>query len=79
MRFASLDSVSNEKIKQAVKLRESARYRRECGRFFLEGLRLCRDAAESEVHIFSLFFTLRASLSAASTPFVPVGPVNMIL
>ena len=60
MRFASLDSVSNEKIKQAVKLRESSRYRRECGRFFLEGLRLCRDAAESEVHIFSLFFTEEA-------------------
>lgn len=60
MNFASLDSVSNEKIKQAVKLRESAKYRRESGRFFLEGLRLCRDAAESEVQIFSLFFTEEA-------------------
>lgn len=60
MNFASLDSVSNEKIKQAVKLRESAKFRRECGRFFLEGLRLCRDAAESEVQIFSLFFTEEA-------------------
>ncbi|MGN1195280.1 MAG: TrmH family RNA methyltransferase [Acutalibacteraceae bacterium] len=60
MSFASLDSVSNDKIKQAVKLRESAKYRRECGRFFLEGLRLCRDAAESEVQIFYLFFTEEA-------------------
>ena len=60
MRFASLESVGNEKIKQAVKLRESAKYRREVGRFFLEGLRLCRDAAESEAKLGALFFTEEA-------------------
>ena len=60
MRFASLESVGNEKIKQAVKLRESAKYRREVGRFFLEGLRLCRDAAESEAKLVALFFTEEA-------------------
>ena len=40
-----LDSVSNEKIKTAVKIASSSRARRETGLFFLEGLRLCRDSA----------------------------------
>lgn len=60
MKSAALDSVSNEKIKRAVKLRESAKYRRECGCFFLEGLRLCRDAAESGARIITCFFTNEA-------------------
>lgn len=60
MEFAVLDSVNNEKIKRAVKLRESAKYRRECACFFLEGLRLCRDAAESGIRIITCFFTMEA-------------------
>ncbi|MGN1442823.1 MAG: TrmH family RNA methyltransferase [Acutalibacteraceae bacterium] len=57
MRFLTIDSVNNEKIKHAVKLSTNAKYRRECTAFFLEGLRLCRDAAESAADIFTLFFT----------------------
>ena len=57
MRFLTIDSVNNEKIKHAVKLASSAKYRRECGEFFLEGLRLCRDSAESEADIRTFFFT----------------------
>ena len=57
MRFLTIDSVNNEKIKHAVKLSSNAKYRRECGAFFLEGLRLCRDAAESAADIITLFFT----------------------
>ncbi|MDR0531189.1 MAG: RNA methyltransferase [Oscillospiraceae bacterium] len=40
-------SKENAKIKAAVRLRESARERREQGRFFLEGYRLCTDAMAS--------------------------------
>ncbi|MBQ7116739.1 MAG: RNA methyltransferase [Clostridia bacterium] len=40
-----LDSVSNEKIKLAVKIAASSKARKETGLFFLEGLRLCRDSA----------------------------------
>ena len=40
-----IESTSNEKIKHTVKVATSSKYRRETGLFFLEGLRLCRDAA----------------------------------
>ena len=40
-----LDSVSNEKVKMAVKIAASSKARKETGLFFLEGLRLCRDSA----------------------------------
>lgn len=40
-----IESTSNEKIKLAVKVATSSKHRRQSGLFFLEGLRLCRDAA----------------------------------
>lgn len=40
-----IESTSNDKIKLAVKVATSSKYRRQTGLFFLEGLRLCRDAA----------------------------------
>ncbi len=52
-----LDSTSNEKIKFAVKTASSARFRRENQMFFLEGLRLCRDAALTGVEIETAFFS----------------------
>ena len=50
---------TNEKIKSAVRLRDSAKARREEGEFFLEGARLCADASGS-VEIVRLFYTQKA-------------------
>ncbi len=47
----------NEKIKHAVSVRDSSRVRREEGLFFLEGARLCADAASNNVAVFRAFFT----------------------
>ncbi len=55
-----LDSVSNEKIKTAVKIASSSKARKETGLFFLEGLRLCRDSALSGTAIRYAFFTDKA-------------------
>lgn len=55
-----IDSVSNEKIKYAVKVASSASKRKEDGVFFLEGLRLCRDAALTGIKIQMAFFTDKA-------------------
>ena len=52
-----IESSTNEKIKTAVKVAASARYRREIGLFFLEGLRLCRDAALTGYEIETAFFS----------------------
>ncbi len=51
---------SNEKIKHAVRLGESAACRKECSEFFLEGARLCRDAAFTGINIKQAFFTEQA-------------------
>ncbi len=56
-----IDSVNNEKIKYAVKLSSSSKKRKEEGLFFLEGLRLCRDAALTGTEIAVAFFTDRAA------------------
>lgn len=56
----SIDSVSNERIKSAVKIASSAKTRRQTGMFFLEGLRLCRDAAQTGCVIDSFFVSSRA-------------------
>lgn len=56
----SIDSVSNERIKSAVKIASSAKTRRQTGMFFLEGLRLCRDAAITDCCIDSFFISERA-------------------
>lgn len=55
-----LTAKNNEKIKSAVSVRDSAKTRRETGLFFLEGARLCADAAENGVGIFRAFFTSKA-------------------
>ncbi len=54
-----LTAKNNDKIKAAVKLRDSAKARREEALFFLEGARLCADAA-ANVEIIRLFYTERA-------------------
>ncbi len=55
-----LDSVSNEKIKLAVKVAASSKARKETGLFFLEGVRLCRDSALTGTVIRYAFFTDKA-------------------
>ena len=61
-------SRSNEKIKFASLLKESAAARREAGLFLLEGARLCGDAADSGTKIVQAFFT--AGAIEKYTPFV---------
>ncbi len=51
---------TNEKIKYAVRLGESASFRKKNGEFFLEGARLCFDAAKNGVEIRQAFFTAAA-------------------
>ncbi|MBQ3889168.1 MAG: RNA methyltransferase [Clostridia bacterium] len=48
---------TNDHIKHAVRLRESAAARREQGLFFLEGARLCADAAAGGVAVTECFVT----------------------
>ena len=55
-----IESTSNEKIKLAVKLATSSKHRRETGLFFLEGLRLCRDAAITGYEIVCTFVSENA-------------------
>lgn len=56
----NITSKNNEKIKVAVSLRDSASQRRKSGRFFVEGARLCGDAAISGGDILQFFFTEKA-------------------
>lgn len=51
---------TNEKIKYAVRLGESASFRKQNGEFFLEGARLCFDAAKTGIEIRQAFFTSAA-------------------
>ncbi len=55
-----LTAKQNEKIKSAVSVRDSVKERRDKGLFFLEGARLCGDAAQNGVRIFRAFFTADA-------------------
>lgn len=55
-----IDSVSNDKIKLAVKIASSSKHRKKENLFFLEGLRLCRDAAVTGIKIQYAFFTSKA-------------------
>lgn len=56
-----IESRSNDKIKAAQKLSSSSRFRNERREFFLEGARLCFDAAVSGVKIKQAFFTENAA------------------
>ena len=58
--MTEIGSRANEKIKYAVRLGESASLRKEKKEFFLEGARLCRDAAENGIKIRQAFFTANA-------------------
>lgn len=53
-------SKSNDRIKYAVKICESASFRKNEGLFFTEGARLCADAAISGVVIKELYVTEKA-------------------
>lgn len=55
-----ITSVSNDAVKMCVRVRDSARARRESGRFFLEGARLCADAVQSGYEPVSTFYTAQA-------------------
>lgn len=55
-----IESVSNEKIKLAVKVATSSKHRKQTDLFFLEGLRLCRDAAVTGYEIECTFVSENA-------------------
>lgn len=56
----TLTSKDNSNIKNTVKLKKSARYRRQSGLFIAEGLRVCYDAMLSNAEIEILFATEKA-------------------
>ncbi len=56
----TITSRNNEKIKYAVKLRDSSTFRYENGEYIIEGARLCSDAAESGANINVCFITEKA-------------------
>ena len=56
-----LRSKTNEKIRSAVAVRDSSKTRRESKTFFLEGARLCSDAAENGIEIYRTFLSSTAS------------------
>lgn len=58
----SITSRNNDKIKQAVKLCTDSSYRRKTNSFFLEGLRLCCDAAING-HIAETVFVTEKALT----------------
>ena len=55
-----LTSAANEAVKTAVRVRDSARFRREHSLFFLEGARLCADAVHSGCTPAQVFYTPQA-------------------
>lgn len=56
-----LTSKDNSNIKNTVKLKKSARYRKQTGLFIAEGLRVCYDAMLSGAEIQILFVTQKAA------------------
>ncbi|WP_159459812.1 TrmH family RNA methyltransferase [Scatolibacter rhodanostii] len=55
-----ITSRKNAEIRAAVEIASSAKERRKTGLFFLEGARLCEDAAKSGIKIEKLFLTEEA-------------------
>ncbi len=55
-----ITSKDNELIKRITKLNSSSKFRREDGAFAAEGVRLCRDGAESGAEIEMFLFTAQA-------------------
>lgn len=60
MEYTVITSRSNDRIKQVCRLLRSASARKESRAFVLEGLRLCRDAAENGLVAEELYLTRRA-------------------
>lgn len=58
----SVTSRDNTNIKNAVRLKKSARYRKESGLFCAEGVRICIDAVKSNAQIKTFFATEMSSL-----------------
>ena len=58
---------SNAHVKRALSVRKSSRTRKETGLFFLEGARLCADAASSGTVISTVLYTERASQTYADS------------
>lgn len=56
----TIQSRKNELVKEVARLSNSAAFRRQKKRYFLEGARLCGDAAQSGVSVSVLFYTARA-------------------
>lgn len=56
----TITSKNNDRIKYAIKLRDKDNFRKNEGLFFLEGARLCYDAAISGVEIRDVFVTEQA-------------------
>ena len=52
-----ITSRQNSSIRAAAKLNHSAAFRRQEGKFLLEGARLCRDAVQSGVQVLTAYFT----------------------
>lgn len=57
----TVTSKDNAQIKNTVKLKKSAKFRKETGCFIAEGVRVCVDAALSGAQIISLFVTESAA------------------
>ena len=63
---AMITAKDNDLIKHAVKLTASVKYRRETGSFIAEGVRLCRDAADSGSVIEFFLYTEQAARKYAA-------------
>ncbi len=60
-----LTGKDNQTVKSAARLAASSRERKRTGLFFIEGVRLCLDAAESGCAIKAFFYTESAALEHA--------------
>lgn len=58
----TLTSKDNINIKNAVKLKKNAKYRKQTGKFIAEGVRICVDAMLSDAEIDTFFVTETAAL-----------------
>ncbi len=58
--MVKIESLQNESVKHACKLAASSSFRRAENAFFLEGLRLCCDAAETGIPVKQCFVTQQA-------------------
>ena len=52
-----IKSKENSLIKNVAKIQSSAKFRRQTGLFLLEGMRLCEDALENNIHFEKIIFT----------------------